>query len=384
MGSGEKVNSLLVREYLRQDLAIPLQQQSTGFGGGYTEVRMTGVIAPVVKADVESLYPSIMLTRRIKPESDTLDIFLPLLSGLTQRRLDAKAKARLHPEGASEHAYWDGLQNSFKILINSFYGYVGGPFYFNDYKAADAVTETGRQIVKQLADEFEATGSRVIEIDTDGVYFKPPEGVGSYEDELAYIERIGGVLPSGIRLAHDGRYRSMLSLKIKNYVLVGQDGKRIFKGSALRSRADEPFGRRFLTQAVDLLLEGRMEELPALYARTLAAIESGELGIDDLARRERVTDKMLSSELKRRAADALKGRSAAIGDIVQLYQRADHTLALASEYAGDEDRDHYAQKLYKFALRLREAFPEGEFDRIFPKPLPAGKRPNPNQGAFEF
>lgn len=384
MGTGEKINSLLVREYLRQDLAIPQQQYSTGFGGGYTEVRLTGVIAPVVKADVESLYPSIMLTRRIKPESDSLDIFLPMLAELTQRRLAAKAEARRHPAGSREQSYWDGLQNSFKILINSFYGYIGGPFYFNDYKAADMVTETGRQIVKQLAEQLEATGSRVIEIDTDGVYFKPPDGIATYDDELAYIEQIGSILPDGIRLAHDGRYRSMLSLKIKNYVLVEEDGKKIFKGSALRSRADEPYGRKFLTQAVEMLVDGHEDALPQLYAKAIADIETGKLSVGDLARRERITDKMLSSELKRRAADAIKDAGLKVGDIVQLYQRADRTLALAGEYAGDEDRDHYVQKLHKFALRLKEAFSEADFDRIFPKPVPASKRPDPNQGAFEF
>ncbi|HEY3333176.1 MAG TPA: 3'-5' exonuclease [Capsulimonadaceae bacterium] len=383
-GTGEKVNSLLVREYLRQGRAIPMQQPSVGFGGGYTEVRETGVISPVVKADVESLYPSVMLTQRIKPATDTLDIFLPLLSELTKRRLTAKAEVSKHATGTTERAYWDGLQNSFKVLINSFYGYIGGPFHFNDYRAADQVTESGRALVKQIAAELEATGSTVIEIDTDGVYFRPPDDVSGVESETAYIDRVGSVLPAGIRLAHDGRYRAMLSLKIKNYVLEDENGRKIFKGSSLRSRADEKFGRRFLESAVDLLLSGRIEDLTTLYAKTQAAIDAGEFGIDDLTRRERVTAKMLSSDLKKRAADALKSSTYKEGDIVQLYQRADRSLALASEYAGDEDREYYAEKLYKFAGRLRDAFKGDDFDRLFPKPLPYSKRPDPNQGAFGF
>ncbi|MDR3710067.1 MAG: 3'-5' exonuclease [Capsulimonadaceae bacterium] len=383
-GTGEKIDTLFVREYLRRNVAIAVQKQSTGFGGGYTEVRRTGVISPIVKADVESLYPSIMLTQRIKPASDTLDVFLPMLGELTRRRLSAKAEMKRHAPGSRDHAYWDGLQGSFKVLINSFYGYVGGPFHFNDYRAADAVTESGRALVQKVADELEASGASVVEIDTDGVYFKPPDGVAMLDDEIAYIDRVGSVLPDGIRLAHDGRYRSMLSLKIKNYVLVEEDGRKILKGSALRSRADEAYGRRFLEQAIDLLLAGRADELTGLYRRGLDAIESGEVSIDQFARRERVTEKMLSSQLKRRAGDAVKSAGMKQGDIVRLYQRADKSLALASEYSGDEDREYYALKLYKFAQRLREAFTEGEFDRIFPKPAPYSKRPDPNQGAFEF
>ena len=53
-------------------------------------MRVTGVVRPIVKADVESLYPSLMLVNKIAPASDTLNIFLPLLAELTTRRLEAK------------------------------------------------------------------------------------------------------------------------------------------------------------------------------------------------------------------------------------------------------------------------------------------------------
>ena len=238
-------------------------------------MRATGVIKPIVKADVELLYPSLMLTQKIAPAADTLGIFLPLLSDLTTRRLEAKGRLKGTSRGTREHAYWDGLQNSFKSLINSFYGYIGGPFYFNDYEAARRVTEAGQGIVKQIAAELEAQGSRVIEIDTDGVYFQPPADVKTEEDELAYVERIGQTLPPGIRLAHDGSYAAMLSLKMKNYVLVEPNGHKIFKGSSLRSRADERYGRHFLTDAINLLLDDREDQLSALYKDLLHRIEDG-------------------------------------------------------------------------------------------------------------
>ena len=253
---------------------------------------------------------------------------------------------------ATDVAYWDGLQNSFKVLINSFYGYIGGPFYFNDFDAARAVTEAGQAVVKQIAAELEATGARVIEIDTDGVYFQPPPEVDTREAEVGYVERIGSTLPAGIRLAHDGSYASMLSLKMKNYVLVEYGGKKVYKGSSLRSRADERYGRRFLGEAIDLLMSDRKEEASALYKRVLDQIEAGEMPVDQLARRERVTDKMISSELRRRAAAAIRDSGASHGDFISLYQRKDKTLALISEYAGDEDVEHYGQKLYRFVCRF--------------------------------
>ncbi len=369
-GSGEKINSIIVRAYMQRGQGIARQQASQPYGGGYTEMRVSGVVRQIVKADVESLYPSIMLSRGITSSSDTLHLFLPLLKELTRRRLIAKRKAKAAPDGR-QASYWDGMQGSYKLLINSFYGYLGAPFYFNDYTAAAKVTEIGQEIVKSIAAELEKAGATVIEIDTDGVYFQPPAGIEGEEAEEGFVAKIGKALPEGIRLAFDGRYEVMLSLKAKNYVLVTYEGKKTFKGSSLRSRADERFGRRFLGTAVDLLLAEKREELAALYADLQAKIEGRELGIEEIARRERVTEKTFSSEARRRSATAMAGLS--VGDYAILYQREDKSLALAADYASDEDVAYYQMKLYKFAQR-REAAVGDDFETLFPKPLTGAKR----------
>jgi DNA polymerase I len=362
-GTGEKINSIMIREYLRQGKSIPKPQPSKSVSGGYTDVRITGVIRDVVKCDVESLYPSVMLAYGIKPESDTLDVFLPALSELTKRRFDAKRRAR-EKEG-KESAYWDGLQSSFKILINSFYGYLGAVLHFNDYDAAEQVTSTGREIVLRIVDELKRTGSDVIEIDTDGVYFTAPPGVDTEEAEVVYIESIGETLPEGIRLAHDGRYRMMISLKVKNYILLKHDGRKVFKGASMRSRADERFGRAFISSAVDLLIQDRPDAVGELYRETCRRIESRQMPVEEFCRRERVTEKTFTSSAKRRSAVA--ARNARVGDHIRVYQRDDGSLGLVEDYVGDEDQSYLLDKLFKFACRLREAFGP-DFDRLFPKP----------------
>jgi DNA polymerase I len=368
-GSGEKINSLFIRAYLAQNHAIPRPRPSHSYPGGYTDVRAVGVIDRVVKADVESLYPSIMLTHHIKPASDTLNVFLPALAELTQLRFAAKARAR-STEGA-EHHYWDGLQGSFKVLINSFYGYLGAEgFHFNDPEAAGRITEIGRELVQEIANRLEATHSRVIEIDTDGVYFVPPEDVQGEEAERAYVAKIGKTLPEGIRLAFDGRYRAMISLKTKNYVLQGYDGTLTLRGASLRSRADEEYGREFLEQAILLLLERRIEEIARLYEQTIEGIRHNRVPIEKLCRRERVTEKTFTSVNKTRSAKI--ARNASIGDFVTVYERANGELALLEDYRpGDENTIYYMEKLYKFACRLQEAIGE-RFHQLIPKPTPQG------------
>jgi DNA polymerase I len=360
IGTGEKANLMFLRAYLAEGYAVPAPQGAREYPGGYTEVRQVGLIPRIVKADVESLYPSVMLRYGIKPRADHLNVFLPTLERLRRLRLDAKARAK-QTQGA-ESAYWDGLQNSFKILVNSYYGYLGSPFHFNDYDAAEQVTLTGQELVKQIAAEIERQGGMVVEIDTDGVYFQPPPEVQTEADEIAFVERVGAVLPEGIRLAYDGRYKAMLSLKTKNYVLQGYDGKLTFKGASLRSRADEKFGREFLNSATQWLLNGEPERVVAEYRQLARAILNGEVDIEQLCRRERVTQK---SKQDTHPLYPLAKRFQ-IGDYIMVYRKRDGSLGLLEEYADDEDREHYVDKLYKFAARLEPLFPD--FDAQFPKP----------------
>lgn len=370
IGTGEKANLLFLRAYLAEGHAVPAPQEAREYPGGYTEVRQVGLIPRIVKADVESLYPSVMLRYGIKPRADHLNVFLPTLERLRRLRLDAKARAK-QTQGA-ESAYWDGLQNSFKILVNSYYGYLGSPFHFNDYDAAEQVTLTGQELVKQIAAEIERQGGVVVEIDTDGVYFQPPREVQTEADEIAFVERVGAVLPEGIRLAYDGRYKAMLSLKTKNYVLQGYDGKLTFKGASLRSRADEKFGREFLNSAIQWLLNGEPERVVTEYQRLARAILNGEVDIEQLCRRERVTAK---SKQHTHPLYPL-ARRFQIGDYIMVYRKRDGSLGLLEEYADDEDREHYVDKLYKFAARLEPLFPD--FDARFPKPqaiIQAEKQP---------
>lgn len=67
-GMGGKINALLLRAYLAARQAVPQPAPSQPYPGGWSEVREVGIFRPVVKCDVESLYPAIMLTGGIGGE----------------------------------------------------------------------------------------------------------------------------------------------------------------------------------------------------------------------------------------------------------------------------------------------------------------------------
>jgi DNA polymerase I len=55
-----------------------------------------------MKADVASLYPSLMRAYRIGPARDRLGALLALVDRLVEQRLAAKAAAKLAPAGSTE------------------------------------------------------------------------------------------------------------------------------------------------------------------------------------------------------------------------------------------------------------------------------------------
>ncbi len=364
-GTGGKINALFLRAYLAARRSVPHPAPAQPYPGGWSEVREVGIFRPIVKCDVESLYPAIMLTDRIGSASDTLDVLLPLLRDLTTRRLHAKERAR-KTEG-EERAVWQGLQSSFKVLINSFYGYLGfSQALFNDYAAAERITLRGQELLKGIVAELERTGSRTIEVDTDGVYFVPPAAVSGQAEEERYIARIGAsTLPRGINLAFDGRYAAMISLKTKTYILKEYDGTLIMKGSSLRSRREEPYLRRFINDAAELLIADSRDALRDLYFATARRLQAHELTPRDFGRWETITHKTFRSEANKRLAAVAQGQR--IGERVIVYQRKDGALGLLDDWQSDEDVTYLLRRLRDVAARFADLYDDAaDFDHAFP------------------
>lgn len=364
-GTGEKINSLMLRAYVTAGRAVPTPEPARPYPGGYLELRSAGVFRRVVKCDVESLYPAVMLSYGYNPQSDTQNVFLPLLKELTHRRF--YAKRQISRANASERAYWTGLSGSFKVLINSFYGYLGyGRANFNDFDAAEAVTTTGQKLIKGVLTALEDRKCTIIEVDTDGVYFVAPPEVDSETTEMALIAEVGRVLPAGINLAHDGRYAGMVALKQKTYFLLTYDGRLIARGSSLRSRRDERYLRGFVQDAAVMLVERSIIDVSERYLATAKLVQTGQLPVQEFARRESITNKTFSSPGLKRLAAAAKG--VAVGQKVEIYQRADGSLALTAEYDDDEDRDYLLRRLHDMAKRFETLCSNKTvFDRHFPK-----------------
>jgi len=399
-GNATRINALFLREYLRQRHSIPELPMTRSFEGGFTAIYFTGIARNVWHCDIASLYPSVMLQFDCFPVTDQLQIFRHLLTDLRTFRLEAKADMRAAEKANEKRSarHLHALQNTFKILINSFYGYLGfAQGHFADFDAAARVTQIGRDLLQKMIAWLNERGAQVIEVDTDGIYFVPPAVVAGVADPgdagpnraqdqpgsatpATTIERLRAglaeILPPGIEVEFDEQFDAMFSYKAKNYALLTRDGVVIIKGGALKSRGLEKFQRVFLEEMIKLLMEGKSEAISQLRDEFEKQIRDRQMPIDMLMKTDTLQDsldkyraKIAGSARNRAAAYELavaSGRAYRPGDQISYYITGISKKVAAYENAKpasafdpqnrDENIDYYIAKLddlvKKFAANL--------------------------------
>jgi DNA polymerase elongation subunit (family B) len=367
-GTATRINSLFLREYLRRGRALPPRPVVKPFAGGLTAQEHEGLAHEVLHCDVQSLYPSLMLTWKVRPQGDSLGIFLGMLGRLREFRLQARGLERQAQE-PEERRFYGALQNTFKILINSFYGYLGfAQGNFADFEAAAEVTARGRELLTRMIDWLKEHGARILEVDTDGIYFVAPGGEGARSGE-ELVEALNSELPEGIQVDLDGHYRSMYVHRMKNYALLDLEGQVTLRGSGLRSRSLEPFLRQTLEEMLTLALQDRAVEIPALFDRVAADLRGRKVPVKNLARTETLSEspenyarKIEAGSRNRSAAYELalaSGRDLRAGDTVSYYITGDKAGVTAYDNCRrltDHDPTHPDENPAYYLRKLRDLY----------------------------
>ncbi len=390
---------MIVRAYVHNGAALPRMASDAAAGlgshsGGATHLFAGGLARQVVKADIASMYPSIMRAFGIGPAPDRLGVLLYLVGRLTDLRLQHKNAAREAPHDSPQAHGHHAVQAAMKILINSAYGYMGAGSMamFADRQAADDVTRCGREILSRVVDALRDRGMALLEADTDGVFFSAPAG-WTEQRERAVVAEVAAILPEGIRLEYEGRYQAMFVHEVKNYALLTYDGVTIVRGGALRSSRSEPFGERFLHAALGHLMLGDISGLHRVYLQTVDALRGRQLTLADVAtpaRLSKAPGEYLASRgrLRESPYEAMlaAGRNNwRVGKRIRFYKTAEGGVALLpdaqDELSSDAEEDevrakpleprgydvaHYLHIFHNsYVGRLRKAFTAEDFDRLF-------------------
>jgi DNA polymerase elongation subunit (family B) len=336
-----------------------------------------------------------MLSQQIKPATDELNVFQILLRDLTTKRLEAK-HAMPTRESPEERAQQDALQSSLKILVNSFYGYLGyARGLFNDYAQADRVTTAGQELLRAIMKQVELHNGQVIEVDTDGLFCVPPDNVRGEEQELIFVEKMSSSLPEGIHLALAGRYKRMLSYKKKNYALLDYSDRLTIRGSALISRSLERFAKQFIQLSINCLLQEDIDGLHNLYVSFAKDIANHRWEAADFSRTETIRDSFETYDLevgetRRKPAAAYEvakrsGLTLKPGERISYYVTGSHTgvkilenSKLAAEWDSnfpDENTAYYLDRLNECSKKFEVFFEPQDFNKIFSSDDLFGFRP---------
>jgi DNA polymerase I len=385
------IDPLLVRAYLRAGAALPAHQpgRDEAHSGAALHLFASGVARRVVKADVASLYPSLMRAYRIGPARDRLGALVALVDRLVEQRLAAKTRARALPPGSPERHTHEAMSAAMKLVVNSAYGYLaagGGLTRFADVDAANEVTRRGREVLDLMCRELAARGVTLLEADTDGVYFAVPDA-WTEADERRVVAEVGALLPPLVQLEFDGRYKAMLSHEPKNYVLLAYDGTLLLRGVAFRSSRAEPFAEAFLRRAIARLLDGDVAGVREAYLETVAALRRRALPTRDVSSRVRLTRTPAEyngirgerRELPYEAMLAAGRASWSLGDRVRVYRTTagyGRVVADPDDESVEHDRDprdydvEYYERLLReiFASRLARALAPADFAAVFADP----------------
>jgi DNA polymerase, archaea type len=377
---------MLVRAYLHEAYALPKSSRvylEKPHEGGAVALYASGVAKNVVKADIASLYPSIMRAFKIGPECDELGAMLEIVDSLTTQRLEFKQLAKNAARETPAFAHADAMQAAMKLIINSAYGYLGAGkmALFADRPAADAITLHGRQILKDVTTQLRNAGMTLLEADTDGVFFALPE---TWNETQArdLVTKISDALPNGIKLEFDNLYRTMLSHEIKNYALLTFEGNMILRGAGFRSSRFEPFGAKFLESSVRCILENDVIGARNAYLTVIENLQARVYTASDVATRTKLSKSADNyaasrSKLKEAAYEAMleAGKTWRKGERIRFYRvqngkskllPIDEESTNPLELAKDYDVPYYVALFERtYVKRLEKAFTPEVFPQVF-------------------
>lgn len=341
--SGSQLNSVMVRSYLQDKHSIPKADKKVDFEGAIS-FGEPGVYKNAVSLDIASLYPSIMLQYQVySAEKDPNRNMLNFLEFMRNERLKNKKLAK--ETGLSHYKH---LDQSYKILINSLYGFMGATgLNYNFPNGAAEVTRRGREILMYSMEWATSKGFTVPKGDTDSITLWKNGQKFTEEEVDGLIDEINGQLPEEINFELDAFYDSIVVFKAKNYAY--REGEKIStKGSAIKASTKSVALKEFIKEILNCLLYDKSQQdvlnLYVKYAKEIKEIKE----IKRWAARKTLSDTMRKSERtnETKVIDALEGSEYQEGDRFWVFYLPDDSLSLVENFDGKYNLTRLYKNLY--------------------------------------
>ncbi|MGC8940698.1 MAG: DNA polymerase domain-containing protein [Candidatus Nanoarchaeia archaeon] len=310
--------SSLVEWYIIANTNIPIPPKPTQkeiferskktFEGGFVVEPKTGLHENLFYFDFRSLYPSIIATHNISPETINCSCcepqkaysagevwfcakksgFLPeLVKDLIVRRKRINEILAKTPKSSQEYPVLFARQHALKYIAAAIFGYLGfAGSRFYCYDCARAITYLGRKVIDLTIGEATKYGYSVLYGDTDGFFAQ------GQKDPIKFLQIINSVLPKPMELELKAKYLAGLFFgrkagqggAKKRYVLLKEDGELILRGvEAVRSDWSKLAKETQIAILRAILIDKDVNSALKYLRKVIQNLKERKVNLDDLA-----------------------------------------------------------------------------------------------------
>lgn len=324
------VEAFLIRKAVEDGLVIPNSPKSEEketrmrelpYRGAIVVEPKKGIHENIAVLDFRSLYPTIIVTHNISPETlnctheeckirnsvpETRYHFCTKEEGfisknlktLIERRRFLKERMKLLDKKSVEYKILDNEQYATKIISNAMYGYfafVGARWYKRE--CAESTAAFGRHYISKVLEFAHKEGFEIIYGDTDSIFIR--KKVENLEEEaLRFSELVNESLPGIIELEFRGVYNSGIFVARekgevgakKRYALVDKEGKLEIRGFEVVRRDWCKLAKEVQRKVLEFVLKDKDPEKAIGYVReVIKDLKDRRVRLEDLIIYEQIT-----------------------------------------------------------------------------------------------
>jgi len=284
-----------------------------------------GIHSDILVFDFRSLYPTIIVTHNISPETFNCKHkecveknrvpeakwcfctkkrgFIPKhLEDLIKTRQDVKEKMKKMEEGSQEWKKLDNLQYALKIIANATYGYFGffaAKWYKRECGAAAA--SFGRFYITRVIEMAKKEGFEIIYGDTDSLMVRVPEKLSQKKLRKIgdkFVEKVNKKLPGIIELEFRDLYEGGIFVakrekKVgakKRYALIDYRGNIEIRGFETVRRDWCDLSKKIQRKVLTIILKDKNPAKAVQLVRdTVKKIRERKVSLDELTIFEQIT-----------------------------------------------------------------------------------------------
>ncbi len=386
--SGQLVEFLLMQESVKRKMVIPPRPKDSEISerlanpieGAFVKIPIPGIYENIVVLDFRGLYPSIIISYNVDPymltdskedvntspsnwnfKKSPSGLIPSVLKHLVDSRAQMKRDLKNLKKGSDEYNILSARSQSYKIISNSFYGYLGyARSRWYNRQCAESVTSWGREHIQNTIKTAEKCGFKVLYGDTDSVFLLMNEK--SKEDVSGFMEEVNTSLPEDMELELEGFYPTGVFVgkrsgdkkgkgAKKKYALLAEDGSIKIRGFALVRRDWSTIAKNTQKAVLETILREKDKEKAAKIVKdTIKRLKSGEVPLEELVIYTQITKDpenydIMSPEVSAAKKAIKKGlivqKGTIIGYIIGRNGKSISEKAVHIDFATTYDPDYY-------------------------------------------